>query len=120
MTDPIEPIHLSFAVECAAADAFTISTAYTSPWWRITHSVSTQPGLEVVFEPRVGGRIFERTPGGEEHDWGEIVEWDPPHRLRYLWRIATDRGHATDVAIAFHTLPALSTRVDVEHSGWER
>ena len=32
--------------------------------------------LEAVgdpFEPHTGGRIFERTSEGAEHDWGEVV-----------------------------------------------
>ena len=73
-----------------------------------------------MFEPRVGGRIFERTSDGQEIDWGEITEWDPPHRLRYRWHIATDVVNATDVEIAFRRLSDSSTRVDIEHGGWDR
>ena len=76
-------------------------------------------------EPRsssshVGGHIFERTPDGREIRWGEILECDPPRRLRYFWHIATDPANATDVEIVFHELPDSSTRVEIEHSGWGR
>jgi uncharacterized protein YndB with AHSA1/START domain len=120
MNEPTEPIHLSFEVDCPAADAFTIWTAYTSRWWPITHSVSTQAGLEVIFEPHIGGRIFERTPGGEEHDWGEITAWEPPHRLAYLWHLRADRADATDVEIIFVAEDPGRTRVEIDHRGWER
>jgi len=116
----IEPLRLSFVVRCEPDHAFSTWTRRASSWWPPDHTASHEAGVEIVFEPRAGGRIFERTPGGREIEWGEIVEWDPPRRLRYLWHIATDRDHATDVAIAFHELPDLSTRVEVEHRGWER
>ena len=77
-------------------------------------------GSQIVFEPRPGGRIFERTAGGREIEWGEIVTLDPPRRLRYLWHISTDPANATDVEIAFHELPDSSTRVEIEHGGWDR
>jgi hypothetical protein len=48
------------------------------------------------------------------------VEWDPPRRLRYLWHIATDPMNATDVEIVFRGLPDSSTRVEIEHGGWDR
>ena len=56
------------------------------------HVVGTR--LVVTFESRPGGRIFERTPEGVEHDWGEILAWEPPHRLAYRWHLGTDRGRA--------------------------
>lgn len=73
-----------------------------------------------MFEPRTGGRIYERTAGGREIDWGRIVEWDPPRRLRYLWHIATEPENATDVEIVFHPLDESTTRVEIEHGGWDR
>lgn len=48
------------------------------------------------------------------------MEWDPPRRLRYLWHIATDPSHATDVEIRFRELPDATTRVEIEHGGWDR
>jgi len=68
--------------------------------WPPEHTASHEPGAEIVFEHRAGGRIFERTPPGDEIEWGEITEWEPPRRLRYGWHIATDPANATDVEIA--------------------
>ena len=82
--------------------------------------MSRSAGLEVVFEPHVGGRIFERTPDGQQIEWGEVTRWDPPFRLGYLWHIKTDRTDATDVDIAFTEIEPSLTRVEIEHRGWER
>lgn len=73
-----------------------------------------------MFEPRAGGRIFERTSDGREIEWGQIVEWDRPRRLRYLWHIATETSNATDVEIVFRELANSTTRVEIEHGGWDR
>lgn len=116
----IEPIRLSFEVACPAEHAFATWTERTSTWWPASHTVSTQDGLTVTFEPRVGGRIYERTPEGEEHDWGEILAWEPPRRLVYLWHLRADRADATEVEISFRALERERTRVDIEHRGWER
>jgi hypothetical protein len=68
----------------------------------------------------VGGRIFERTPDGTEVDWGEVIVWRPPHRLGYLWHINADRSDATEVDITFVDQGDATTRVEIEHRGWER
>ena len=48
-----------------------------------------------------GGRIYERTSEGLEYEWGEVLAWEPPHRLAYLWHIAGDKSDATEVTITF-------------------
>lgn len=116
----IEPLHLSVVLQCEVAHAFAVFTEKTTLWWPHTHSVSQVRGLTVTFEPRVGGRIFERTPDGKEFDWGRIVTWEPPTRLGYLWHIRADRSEATDVEITFTALDPRTTRVDIAHGGWER
>jgi uncharacterized protein YndB with AHSA1/START domain len=115
----IEPLRIAFDVECSPEHAFETWTGKASSWWPPEHTVSHERGAKIVFEPRVGGRIFERTADGREIEWGEIVEWRPPRRLRYLWRIATDRENATDVSIEFHDRRR-GTRVEIEHGGWDR
>jgi uncharacterized protein YndB with AHSA1/START domain len=87
----IEPLELEFRVACPVDRAFEVWTTRTSLWWPVSHSVSAEPGLTITFEPVPGGRIFERTPLGVEHDWGEVLAWEPPHRLVYLWHLRFDR-----------------------------
>jgi hypothetical protein len=116
----IGPLRMSFVVDCPVEHAFDIWTARASRWWPVTHTVTAEKGLEVVFEGGPGGRIFERTPAGLEVDWGEITVWEPPRRLGYLWHIRTDRADATEVDIAFSDQGDATTRVDIEHRGWER
>ncbi len=116
----IEPIRISFVVECPPEHAFDTWTQRATSWWPPEHTASHEPGAHIVFEPHPGGRIFERTADGNEIEWGQVVEWDRPRRLRYLWRIATDAENATDVEIAFTPMPEEATRVDVEHGGWDR
>lgn len=115
----IEPLRLSFEVSCSREHAFQTWTERTGMWWPVAHTVSHEPNAKIVFDPRVGGRIYERTSEGAEIDWGEIKVWEPPRRLVYLWHIATDRASATEVEIAFIE-QGDKTRVDIEHRGWER
>jgi uncharacterized protein YndB with AHSA1/START domain len=113
-----EPIELDFTLACSPQHAFDVWTQRTTTWWPPEHTMSRDPAVSVTFEPRAGGRIFERTPDGVEHDWGEIVTWDPPERLVYMWHIATERGNATEVAITF-VPEGERTRVVVRHDGWD-
>ena len=116
----IEPLRLAFEVRCPAPHAFDVWTARISQWWPISHTISAEAGLLVVLEGRPGGRIFERTPGGLEHDWGEVTVWEPPRRLCYLWHLRADRADATEVEITFIDQGEASTRVEIEHRGWDR
>ncbi len=115
----IEPLEMVFDVACPPERAFELWTSQTSNWWPASHTVSGEDGVEVIFEPGVGGRIFERTPGGEEHDWGEITAWDPPSRVAYLWHLRQDRGDATEVEITFDRDDG-RTIVAIVHRGWDR
>jgi hypothetical protein len=110
---------MTFTVDCPAVHAFTVWTARISAWWPADHTVSGDAGLDVVLEPIVGGRIFERTQSGVEHDWGEVTVWEPPRRLGYLWHLRRDRADATEVEITFTERDG-ATVVAIEHRGWDR
>jgi uncharacterized protein YndB with AHSA1/START domain len=115
----MEPLQLAFTVGCPPEHAFSVWAQRTSLWWPWGHSVSGEEELSVTFEPRPGGRIFERTPKGEEHDWGEVLEWEPPRRLAYLWHLRQDRADTTRVEVSFSRVDD-GTAVTIVHSGWER
>jgi len=114
----IEPLTLSFEIGCSPEHAFDVWTTRLSNWWPKGHSASGDPDTFVVLEPRLGGRIFERTPDGTEIDWGEITLWSPPNRLGYLWHISRDRSDATNVNLTFVELEDGTTRLDIVHDGW--
>ena len=116
----IEPIRLAFDVDCPVEQAFEVWTTRIAQWWPKDHTVSAEEDLTVVLEGRRGGRIFERRATGVEHDWGEITIWEPPSRLGYTWHLNRDRSDATDVEISFVARDEASTRVEIEHRGWER
>ncbi len=115
----IEPIGLSFEVACPPDRAFDVWTLDIDRWWPADHTVTGTNDLRVVLEPRAGGRIFERTPAGEEHDRGEVTVWEPPRRFGYLWHLRRDRADATEVEIRFEPARRGRTRVEIEHRGWE-
>ena len=120
MDDPVDDETLAAVLRCPPDQAFEVWTKDIASWWPASHTVSGQAGVTVVFEPRVGGRIYERTSTGDEHDWGEVTLWEPPRRLGYLWHIRRDRADATDVVITFDDDGAGGTVVRIEHTGWER
>ncbi len=89
--DP-EPLRMSFDVACSAEHAFGVWTSRRSaPGGRADHTV-TGEAEQVVLQGDVGGRIYERTADGAEHDWGEVTVWQPPTRLAYLWHLGLDRA----------------------------
>ena len=114
------PLTLSFDVACSVEHAFEVWTADIGSWWPSDHTVTGHGDLLVVLQGVVGGRIFERTADGVEHDWGEVTEWKPPNQLTYLWHLRRDRADATEVEIRFVARGERATRVEIEHRGWER
>jgi Activator of Hsp90 ATPase homolog 1-like protein len=116
----IEPLEISFDVECSVEHAFDTWTSRIEAWWPKEHTVSAERDVSVILEPRRGGRLYERTADGSEHEWGEITTWEPPTKFGYLWHIRRDRSDATDVEISFSALDASKTRVDIMHTGWDR
>jgi uncharacterized protein YndB with AHSA1/START domain len=114
-----EPLRISFEVRCPPEAAFALWTERTSLWWPASHTVTADPDLDVVIEPRPGGRIFERTPIGDEHEWGRVLAWEPPRRLTYTWHLRQDAADATEVEVTFAAADGAGTHVSIEHRGWE-
>jgi hypothetical protein len=113
-----DPLRIGFEVACSIHHAYVTWTERMSTWWPADHTVSGAP-TAVVLEGRVGGRIYERTEQGEEHDWGVVTGWRPPEQLSYRWHLGVGPEGATDVEVRFTGLDDNRTRVEIEQSGWE-
>ena len=116
----IEPLRLTYQLQCPADHAFEVWTTRIGAWWPKGHSASGDPGTVVVLETRLGGRIFERATDGAEIDWGVVTQWSPPRRLGYTWHIGRDPMQATEVELTFVDLGEGRSRLDIVQTGWER
>ncbi len=113
-------VEKSVTVSVPVERAFEVFTAEIGTWWPLrTHAVDTERSETVVMEGRVGGRLYERTPSGEEHVWGTLVAWEPPHRIVYSWHPGRGEETAQEVEITF-SAEGEGTRVDIRHYGWEK
>ena len=113
-------VEKSVTVSVPVERAFEVFTAEIGTWWPLrTHAVDTERSETVVMEGRVGGRLFERAPTGEEHVWGTLVAWEPPNRIVYSWHPGREEETAQEVEITFSP-EGEGTRVDIRHYGWER
>ena len=113
-----QPLVLEFEVGVPPEQAFEVWTRQCSLWWPPAHTVSGDPAA-ITFESRAGGRIMERGRDGAEHDWGRVLDWEPPTRLRYLWHLFFDPREATEVELTFTAVPA-GTAVRLEQRGWDK
>lgn len=113
------PLTMELDLACPAEHAFTVWTTRISTWWPPDHTVSGDPE-QIVLQGHLGGRIFERTREGVEHDWGRVTAWEPPTRLAYTWHLGSDAAAATQVEIRFLPRDDATSRVEIAHSGWQR
>jgi uncharacterized protein YndB with AHSA1/START domain len=120
----IQPIRVGVVVNLPPERAFTLFTEDIAKWWPLAgHSMAEETyGARtetVVFEGRVGGRVFERIAGGPDAVWGNVLVWEPPHRVVISWKPHLRPEPSTEVEVRF-TAEGAQTRVELEHRGWER
>jgi uncharacterized protein YndB with AHSA1/START domain len=112
-------VRKSVAVAVPVETAFRVFTEEIGAWWPLqTKSVGQAECEELVIEPRVGGRVYERVRGGDEHEWGEILEWEPGSRVVFTWHPGRGQETRQEVAVTF-VAEGPGTRVDVEQYGWD-
>ena len=112
-------VRKTLVVDCPQARAFEVFTREIGTWWPThTHSIGGDKITEVVFEEQVGGRIYERHSDGGEGEWGRVLAWEPPTSFAMSWYPGHDDTRATRLEVRFSE-EGQSTRVDLEHTGWE-
>ena len=114
-TTATEAIRKTVVVDFTPVEAFELFTARIASWWPVgTHSYGGDEVQEVVLEPRVGGRLYERTDAGEQ-DWAHVLAWDPPRGFILDWHIG--KAHDTQVEVTFEA-EGPGSRVVLEHRGF--
>lgn len=96
------------------------------------HNLLSTPITETVFEPRVGGHIYDRGSDGAECRWARILAYEPPDRVVFSWDISpqwaieSDPQNTSEVEVRFVAETPDRTRVELEHRnlarhgpGWE-
>lgn len=122
----VEPILKTMVVQAKPEHAFEVFTAGMGRWWLRNCSINPtkSPIAEVVIEPRVGGRWFERGSDGSECDWGKVLVWEPSRRLVLAWQINAqwqfDPALTTEVEVNFNAQSSKATKITLEHRKLER
>ena len=110
-----DSIRKTVLVDFAPAEAFELFTARIASWWPVgSHSYAGDGVKDLVFEPHVGGRVYEVSDAGEQ-DWARVREWEPPHGFLLDWLIGD--AHGTEVEVRFSP-EGPGARVVLEHRGW--
>ena len=118
-TDSLDVVTKSITVALDAAQAFRVWTEQIHAWWPPGHSMSGDPQTRVFIEGKVGGRFYERASNGDEHNWGAVDIWEPPHRLAFTWYLGSNPELPSRVEVQFIPLAENKTRVELEHRGPE-
>jgi uncharacterized protein YndB with AHSA1/START domain len=114
----------SITVPLSQARTFELFTSRMTDFWPREHSIGTAEIVEVVVEPRAGGRWFERGVDGSECSWGRVAVWEPPRKVVLLWQIGSswqfDPDFETEVEVTFTEESPGRTRLDLRHRNLQR
>ncbi|HEY2650784.1 MAG TPA: SRPBCC family protein [Solirubrobacteraceae bacterium] len=90
------------------------------------HNMLSVEIAETVFEPRAGGRIYDRGVDGSECQWARVLAFEPPNRVVFSWdispqwQIESDLERTSEVEVRFIAESPERTRVELEHRNLDR
>lgn len=126
-------VEVSIDVEAPIAKAFEVFTAEIGTWWSPDHHILEAELSEMVFEPTVGGNIYDVGVDGSECRWARVLAYEPPHRLVFswdislAWQIEADPARVSEVEVRFTEAGPNRSRVVLVHKhldrhgdGWEQ
>jgi uncharacterized protein YndB with AHSA1/START domain len=121
-----ETIRHNVVVNAPLEEAFRVFTEQFGDFKPREHNLLSVPIAETVFEPRVGGHIYDRGEDGTVCKWARIVAFEPPDRVLFTWdigptwQVQTDPTRCSEVEVRFLAETADRTRVELEHRHIER
>ena len=120
------PIKQSIVVEAPIERAFKVFTEDFGSFKPREHNLLAVPIAETVFEPHVGGHIYDRGIDRSECRWARVLAYEPPNRVVISWDISprwtieTHLAKTSEVEVRFIAEGAMRTRVELEHRKLER
>jgi uncharacterized protein YndB with AHSA1/START domain len=119
-------VTLDVTVEVPIEKAFRVFTENFDQIKPREHNLLEVPIEATVFEPRVGGHIYDRGIDGSECRWARVLAFDAPDRVVFSWDISprwqleTDPERASEVEVRFLAEAPERTRVVLEHRHLDR
>ena len=126
-------VRTSTVVDAPIERAFSVFTEGIGTWFPAQYNLLEVDIAERVFEPRVGGEIYDRGTDGTECHWARVLAYEPPDRVMFSWNISpqwqieTDPARTSEVEVWFFAEGSDRTRVELEHrhidrhgDGWEQ
>jgi uncharacterized protein YndB with AHSA1/START domain len=119
-------IRNSVLVEAPIDRAFRVFTEDFGAFKPPDHNLLAVDIAETVFEPRVGGYLYDRGVDGSECRWARVLAYEPPERVVLSWDISprwqleTDLDRTSEVEVRFIAETPDRTRVTLEHRYLDR
>ncbi len=119
-------VRKEIVVEAPIERAFSVFTDRFGDFKPPEHNLLRAPIAQTVFEPRVGGHIYDRAEDGSECRWARILTYEPPTRVVFswdigpTWQLETDPDRASEVDVRFVAEGPQRTRVELEHRNIDR
>jgi uncharacterized protein YndB with AHSA1/START domain len=119
-------VRRQIVVNAPISEAFDVFTQRFGDFKPREHNLLRAPIAETVFEPRVGGNIYDRAVDGTECRWARILAFEPPDRVLFSWDISprwqleTNTDLASEVEVRFFAETPERTRVELEHRNIDR
>ncbi|TIT22585.1 MAG: ATPase [Mesorhizobium sp.] len=120
------PVRHFVVVEAPIARAFKVFTEDFGRFKPREHNLLAVPIAETIFEPWVGGQVYDRGVDGSECRWARVLAYDPPSRLVLSWdisprwQIESDLNKTSEWEVRFTAETENRTRVEIEHRNLER
>jgi uncharacterized protein YndB with AHSA1/START domain len=113
-------------VDAPIERAFSVFTDGLGSFKPPEHNLLDVAVAETVFEPRVGGDVFDRGVDGSVCRWARVLVYEPPDRvviswdISPQWQIETDLEKTSEVEVRFIAETPDRTRVELEHRNLDR